>query len=42
LINGEYISRLFNDTCGWIMIGVSVAMITVGFLIIRKIVDIEV
>jgi Flp pilus assembly protein TadB len=33
---------LFNDTCGWIMIGVSVVMIAVGFLIIRKIVDIEV
>jgi tight adherence protein B len=42
LINGEYISRLFTDTCGWIMIGVSVVMIVLGFLIIRRIVDIEV
>jgi tight adherence protein B len=42
LINREYVSRLFTDTCGWIMIGVSVVMITLGFLIIRKIVDIEV
>jgi tight adherence protein B len=42
LINKEYISRMFQDPCGWIMIGVSVIMIGLGFLIIRKIVNIEV
>jgi len=42
LINTEYIGRLFNDPCGWIMIGVSLTMIGMGFMIIRKIVNIEV
>ena len=42
LINKQYIGRMFQDPCGWIMIGTSVVMITIGFLIIRKIVDIEV
>ena len=42
LINKEYISRMFQDPCGWIMIGASVIMIGLGFLIIRKIVNIEV
>jgi tight adherence protein B len=42
LLNKEYIGRMFQDPCGWIMLGTSVVMITLGFLIIRKIVDIEV
>jgi tight adherence protein B len=42
LLNKEYIGRMFRDPCGWIMIGVSAIMIVVGFLIIRRIVDIEV
>ncbi len=42
LLNKEYMGRMFRDPCGWIMIGTSVIMIVVGFLIIRKIVDIEV
>lgn len=42
LINKTYIGRMFVDPCGWIMIGVSVVMIGVGFAIIRKIVNIEV
>jgi tight adherence protein B len=42
LINRTYIGRMFTDPCGWIMIGVSVTMIAIGFFIIRKIVDIEV
>ena len=42
LINKEYVTRMFEDTCGWIMLGVSVVMIALGYLIIRKIVDIEV
>ncbi len=42
LINKTYIGRMFTDPCGWIMIGVGLVMIVTGFLIIRKIVDIEV
>lgn len=42
LINKTYIGRLFNDPCGWIMIGVATIMIAIGFVIIRRIVDIEV
>ncbi len=42
LINREYIGRLFRDPCGLIMLGVSAIMIVSGFLIIRRIVDIEV
>jgi tight adherence protein B len=42
LINKTYIGRMFEDPCGWIMIGVAAMMIAIGFVIIRKIVDIEV
>jgi tight adherence protein B len=42
LINKTYISRMFTDPCGWIMIGVGFLMLFLGFLAIRKIVDIEV
>jgi tight adherence protein B len=41
-INKEYVGRMFNDPCGWIMIGVSILMITAGFFAIKRIVDIEV
>jgi len=42
LINREYIGLLFSEICGWIQVAVAVTIITAGFLIIRKIVDIEV
>jgi tight adherence protein B len=42
LINKTYIGRMFEDPCGWIMLGVAVLMLFMGFMIIRKIVDIEV
>lgn len=42
LINKPYVGRMFSDPCGWIMIGTATIMIVTGFLIIRKIVDIEV
>jgi tight adherence protein B len=42
LINKDYVGRMFGDPCGLIMLGVAVIMIITGFLIIRKIVDIEV
>jgi Flp pilus assembly protein TadB len=34
--------QLFEDPCGWIMIGVSILGIILGYLIIRKIVNIDV
>ena len=42
LINREFMSLLFTDPCGWTMIGAAVLGIVLGFLIIRKIVDIDV
>jgi tight adherence protein B len=42
LINKTYIGRMFQDPCGWIMLGVAAFMLFLGFMIIRKIVDIEV
>jgi tight adherence protein B len=42
MINKEYIGRMFSDPCGWVMLGVAAMMMTIGFLIIRKIVDIQV
>ena len=42
LINRTYMGRMFTDPCGWIMVGVSLTMIAIGFAIIRKIVNIEV
>ncbi len=42
VINRAYIMQLFSETCGWIMVGVGLTMMTAGFLAIRKIVDVEV
>jgi tight adherence protein B len=42
LVNPTFIETLINDPCGWIMIGIAVLGIVLGFLIIRKIVDIEI
>lgn len=42
VINRPYISQLFQETCGWIMVAVGLTMMATGFLAIRKIVDIEV
>jgi tight adherence protein B len=42
MINKSYMTNLFSDPCGWIMVGASVLMVVSGFLIIRKIVNIEV
>lgn len=41
-INKPYMGRMFTDPCGWIMIGVALTMIAIGFMVIRKIVNIEV
>jgi tight adherence protein B len=50
LINPGYMSQLFANEapfifgipCGWIVIGVGLVMMAIGFVIIQKIVDIEV
>ncbi len=42
LINPDFMKGMIEDPCGWIMIGVAVLGIVLGFLIIRKIVNIEV
>ncbi len=42
LISREFMSLLFTHRCGWVMIGVAVLGIVSGYLIIHKIVDIEV
>ncbi len=42
LINPEFMSLLFEHTCGHIMIGVAVAGIGAGFFVISKVVDIDV
>lgn len=42
LMNREYMTRMFTTTCGWIMVGVALFGIVVGFVAIQKIVRIEV
>lgn len=42
LINPKYMSTLWTDQCGWVMVGVSVSMISIGYFFIRKITKIEI
>ncbi len=42
LINGEFMSLLFTHVCGWIMLGVAVLGIILGFVIINKMMQIDV
>lgn len=41
-INRPYMVQLFQDTCGLAMVGTGVTMVATGYLIIRRIVKIEV
>lgn len=41
-LNKEYMGRMFRMTCGWIMLGVSLVLIVLGFWAMMKIVQIEV
>ncbi len=41
-VNPKYIGHLFSDPCGWIMIGIGIAMIGFGYFVMNKIVSIEV
>jgi tight adherence protein B len=42
LMNPDYIRAMFQELCGWIMVGVAVTGIITGFFAIQKIVRIEV
>jgi len=42
LMNREYMMRMFTTPCGWIMSGVAVTIIAAGFIVMRKLVQIEV
>lgn len=42
LLNRPYMQRMFTTMCGWIMSGVAVVIIALGYYIMRRIVDIEV
>jgi tight adherence protein B len=42
VLNRPYMSRLFTEQCGWVMLGVSLIMIITGYYAIQRIVKIEV
>jgi tight adherence protein B len=42
MVNPGFIGLLFEDACGWLMLGLSVILIVVGYVIVNKIVSIEV
>jgi tight adherence protein B len=41
-MNPEYIGAMFEEPCGWLMIAVGTISTTIGYIAIRKIVNIEV
>jgi len=41
-LNREYMGRMFTTTCGWIMAGVAILIIALGFMAMQKITKIEV
>jgi tight adherence protein B len=42
LLNREYMSRMFTTPCGWIMSGVAITIVVVGFIIMRRVVKIDI
>jgi tight adherence protein B len=42
IFNQDYFKRMWEESCGWIMMGVGVVMIGLGYYVIQRIVDIEV
>ncbi len=42
MVNPDFMSVLFTDPCGWIMVGISLVMIGLGYFVMNKIVSIEV
>ncbi len=41
-INRAYMMQMFEDTCGLVMLGTGVAMVSIGFVIMKTIVKIKV
>ncbi len=42
MVNPSFMSGLFTDPCGWVMMGVALVMIALGYVVVNKIVNIEV
>lgn len=42
MLNPEFMGPLFSDPCGWLMVGISLVLIVIGYISISKIVNIEV
>ena len=42
LISPEFMGKLFTEPCGWVMIGAGVTGIVLGFVVINKVVQIDV
>lgn len=42
ILNREYMTLMFTTPCGWIMSSVAIVIVVVGFLIMRKVVQIEI
>lgn len=42
IVNPSFVSQLTGDPCGWIMIGVAVTGVVVGFLIMRKLANVDI
>jgi len=42
MYNPDFMGPMFTDPCGWLMLGISVVLIAVGYFVINKIISIEV
>lgn len=42
LINPEFMSQMFEDPCGWAMIGIALFLLVIGYISVSKITNIEV
>ena len=42
MMTPDFLGTLFTEPCGWVMIGISLVMIVIGYVVINKIVSIEV
>jgi tight adherence protein B len=42
LLNREYMSRMFTTPCGWVMSGVAITIVVIGFIVMRRVVRIEI
>jgi tight adherence protein B len=42
MVNPKFMSNLFEDPCGWAMIGVALFLLVIGYISVRKITSIEI